>query len=243
MVEGKKFYDRIAFVLPDDLAIPFVLIPKTTRTDSEPTFYIMRDKVSVQLMEKATALKPDLLKNDDWKKGPVAGGQPLDHIDPLYPLTNISAEDAWRFAQWLGGNLPTPRQWDKAAGIQEPPELRGPGPFREDGEGDEVAVKRPLQGPLPMGERTKDISRLGCRYMAGNGKEWTRNLIETDLHNRRVPEIYTPRDLVMMRGRSYAEPDPICFADLEDPNLRRFVAQLPRPDPYTSFRVVIELAD
>ncbi|MCI0456989.1 MAG: bifunctional serine/threonine-protein kinase/formylglycine-generating enzyme family protein [Gemmataceae bacterium] len=241
LVEGKKFYDRIAFDL-DGTPIVFVLIPRTGKADPENTFYIMRDKVSVQLVEKATALSPKLLKYDDWKKGARVRGEYLGRTDPLLPVTNVSAEDAWRLAQWLGGNLPTASQWDKAAGLLEPPDVRGAGPFRAEAEGDEIAVNRPLQGPLPMGEKTKDISPLGCRYMAGNGQEWTRDLLETGLHHRRVPDLES-RDLVVTRGRSYMAPEPVFFEDLLDTQFRKFVAQNPRPDPYTSFRVVIELPE
>ncbi len=243
LVESKKFYDRIAFVFKDDgTPIEFVLIPRTDRTDPEPTFYMMRDKVAVKLIQKATSLMPSLLESNTWENGPLVQGQHPDQLDPLYPATNISAKDAWRFTIWLGGKLPTVHQWDKAAGRYETPEARGEGPFRPDGEGDEVAVSRGPLGPLPMRQATKDVGPLGCQYMAGNGLEWTRDLMDMDLHRRQVPN-YMAGDRVLLRGRSYLGPSPLLFADLEDTRFRKQETGGPGPNPFTSFRVVIEVPE
>src|SRR5207237_6074853 len=104
------------------------------------------------------------------------------------PVLNVAVEDAWRFANWLNGELPSVQEWDKAAGAVEAD--RREGPF-DPKASDEVpiSVNRGDEGPMAMaepGRAIKDMSPLGPRYMAGNGLEWTRD-VSFDLYTKRVP--------------------------------------------------------
>src|SRR5205807_1035272 len=95
---------------------------------------------------------------------------------PMLPVLGVNFIQADCFAQWLvtGGALPTKEQWEKDA-VREPPLLP------EDSENPPggwvgFAIDRLTQGPLPVGQAERDVSKCGCRDMGGNGCEWTRSL-------------------------------------------------------------------
>ena len=129
----------------------------------------------------------------------------------------------------LSGDLPTSEQWDKAAGFYDressDPEHDDRGPFLRGwspNDKEQIAIRREKEGPLPVGTATKDISRFGCRDMAGNGWEWTRP-------DEKLP---IAADL---RGRKFSDSQPFLF---NDPHNDTAVA-----DKHYSgigFRVVIE---
>ena len=118
----------------------------------------------------------------------------------------VHVEEAQHFAVWLGGNLPTVQQWNKAAGLNKDdrkddrqpdatgPYRRGRQPFAPE----DLGIDREQQGPLDVGRARLDESPWGCRDMAGNGREWTRNLDFGD----HVPLKHEPTavDLVLLRG-------------------------------------------
>jgi formylglycine-generating enzyme required for sulfatase activity len=146
--------------------------------------------------------------------------------------------EAYCFARWLGGNLPAVREWDKAAGRGDKEGRTGPFlPGWKKGDTKSIAVGRGEQGPLPVGTAQLDESVFKCRDMAGNGLEWTRDLESSK--KEQVPLASPHRsDLVTLRGRSYKEPNPLQFADIE---------KKPESDEYQNatdeigFRVMIEL--
>jgi formylglycine-generating enzyme required for sulfatase activity len=71
-----------------------------------------------------------------------------------------------------------------------------------------------MEGPMPVGTASQDLSPFGCRDMSGNGLEWTRTIPSRSAE--RVP-LEKPRknDPVTLRGRSYKDPEPLTFKDLE----------------------------
>ena len=173
----------------------------------------MEDKVSVALFEKyANEEKGDIRdKAKRWMEGGIAHKQPTRNKNKSHPVYGVMAEDAWRFAQWMGGELPTMRQWDKAAGEFEERRWRGPydpsvftlvKPPKEGDDKDrerwrkEVArligtIDRDDEGPkemAPPGEKIIDRSWFGVRYMTGDGGEFTRDLDTTfPLKKKTVP--------------------------------------------------------
>ena len=70
---------------------------------------------------------------------------------------------------------------------------------------------------MEVGKASKDISFFGCRDMAGNGREWTRDLYILGAGGEReVPldrETNNQKDRVILRGRSYVEEKPLKFTD------------------------------
>ena len=192
--QGKRLYNRVDYVVPDGTHIPFLLIPRLRNSDPE-TFYMMENKVAVGLFRKfATALRGQI-EDDSWQKGASVerAGSPepvdLNNSDERLPATRMCVNDAYKFATnyverkkldngpWVGGNLPTVQQWDKAAGRFEPAvgegPFKGPWSLEEDKDRTQVAVNRDQAGPLPVGQASKDVSVFGVRDMAGNGREWT----------------------------------------------------------------------
>jgi formylglycine-generating enzyme required for sulfatase activity len=153
----------------------------------------------------------------------------------------VVAADAERCAQWLGGKLPLPIQWDKAAGRFEEPHARGP--FVDPYDGTGIGVGRTTEaGPLKRGAAVKDIAvPFGCRDMAGNGYEWLGKAVaETltdDLRVRSPLQILSSGTDVYVRGRPFTDAKPLQFRDLTNDYL-----PLPgdRSDARVGFRVVLE---
>ncbi|MBI1918390.1 MAG: protein kinase [Planctomycetes bacterium] len=177
----RKLYERIVYNLPDGKQIEFILIPQA-ETDDQVSFYIMKDKVRVR------DFTPFVRRHGiAWK--PRWGDD--------YPALGVRIQDAHAFAtRWVvGGDLPSTRQWDRAAGFYEKGRgTRDSGSRREgpylgkwekafEGKG-KVAVG--LDEPMKVGEAKLDISPFGCRDMSGNGFEWTRNTTE-GFYDPKVP--------------------------------------------------------
>jgi hypothetical protein len=248
--ENRRCYDRIDYQLSDSLHIRFLLI-RRKKGDDFRSFYIMENKVQNKffkafdvsqegkaLLKKESAGKDDVLQGE-WKSGAKVDKKNLGVEDRWeYPVFRVTVVEAFCFARWLKGNLPTADQWDRAAGRFENPQAEGPfkGPWNK-GE-KEIAVNRPEQGPIPAGAAAKDISPFGCRDMAGNGREWTRDI---HLLNERVPlKNLKPDTMVITRGHSYREPGPLLFAELDDTNNIEAEYYI-KAKPDISFRVVLEL--
>ncbi len=237
--DGRTLYEKIAYVLPDGTRVVFVLVPRGVPKEL-PAFYILRDKVTYGLFQKFVTANPQAVTNQDWQRGTNLKGTflPPQENDPVYRVTAV---EATRFADWLGGKLPTVRQWDKAAGRFEPgAEEPGRGPFRapwDPKDPEQIAVGR--DRPMPGGSATHDESPFHCRDMAGNGLEWTRNLV---LRDERLPPQYVSPDTkdlnswVSLRGKSYRSAEPYTF-DNSVPDQERVGSA--KDD--VGFRVVLEL--
>ncbi len=185
VVQGKAYYDRIE-VMRGGILVPFLLIPETRR-DDPPTFYIMEDKVWVSLFKQFTESKGEANKGwpERWKEWAKNG----ENKEADWPILFVSALEADRCAAWMGGKLPTLKQWDKAAGRFEPD--AGKGPFVAETTPDELALKR--KKPATRQELPKSISRFGCRHMADNGLEWSSAAVIDDIKGVKSRDI---RDLI-----------------------------------------------
>jgi serine/threonine protein kinase/formylglycine-generating enzyme required for sulfatase activity len=239
-VLGTKYSDRID-VVKDGARVRFLLVRKQRENDP-PAFYIMENKVSVSLFRRFAAANPKLVVGSKWQEKGLAGkNYPRDG----QPVMGVTAKEAYHFARWLNGNLPTRRQWDRAAGRSEPGQGGGPfhGPWDKT-QVDRIAVNRGEQGPMDCGTAAGDVGPLGCRDQAGNGREWTRDLV---LDKGTVEVLLKktnndPNQMVHLRGRSYAAEAPLRFEDLDkaeeeqNPDIKIFW----KAEPDIGFRVVIE---
>jgi serine/threonine protein kinase len=232
---GKRcYYDRIE-IHKGSISVPFILIPEGEREerlrgDSVRTFYIMEDKVWLALFELFAHEKGDL-KNNTWKIGDKEWC-PKINTDPEHPVMGVVLADAMAFAEWLGGQLPLPRQLDKAGGrFEKEPE---DGPYDKSREG-EIAINRPDAGTMRRGEATKDISPFLVRDLSGNGLEWTS---PTEAGKRiHLADIQNFKGSVELRGWQWSREKPFTFESLE----RVPQSQLPgMASDRTGFRVVIE---
>jgi serine/threonine protein kinase len=235
--DGQVHYSSILVTAPSGTPVEFVLVPRKQASDL-PTFYIMKDKVSVEQYRHFAALHPESVSDSAWTKGGRADGKDTSNNNSQHPVLRVKVADALNFARWLGGNLPTAQQWDQAAGRHE--KEPGEGPFRGTWKPDDtqVAVNRAKEGPRPVGSSQHDVTWCGARDMAGNGREWTRSVAGAG--DRLLPlEKPTEDDRVILRGRSYAASEPFRFADIESDLISgQFFGVTSH---HTGFRVVIDL--
>ncbi len=231
---GKKYYKHINYVFEDGTKIPFTLITQNAASEP-PTFYLMVNKVSINLFRKF-AKGNNKIENNKWEEW-------SKNKNGEVPVMEVSAMDAFHFAVWLGGDLPSEDQWNKAAGLYEP--NKGQGPFNDKipiQEGDRTQFGlncKGEDGPIPCGSATLDISEpFKLRDMAANGKEWTRNV--ADFGNKVVGRtVLTPHDRVILRGRDYRREDPLTYQEMQDPTKRESQGSI-ETLLITGFRVVID---
>jgi hypothetical protein len=200
----KPYYRALARRWPDGTRADFVLVRKARKADPD-TFYMLADKVSVKLFRKFL----------DEMGGEAPTTWNAD-AGPDLPALGIGLSQAYRCARWLGGNLPTTRQWDKAAGLHDRQGRKGP--FRGEWAAAaplHIGVGRADVGPSPLAQAEDDVSIFGCRNMAGNGWEWTGTVRNGFGGSRRFGEEDARRAVrATWRGHSFKSPSPLLFEEL-----------------------------
>jgi serine/threonine protein kinase len=250
--EGAKYWNRIVHALPGETQLPsgkpveFVLIPHHPE-QKIASFYLQENKVWNELFAEFN--NQHLKQNPEIEAGSEAwpndwaerGADQMDGVDmpaaayPQHPVMRVSHHQAEEFAKWLGGSLPSPQQWDAAAGLfqlKDKP-VAGQGPFRgawSDNPRPQIAVNRAGPGPAAVGSSPDDISPSGARDMSGNGAEWTSEYTAGDFST------------VTLRGRDYHKDRPLLYSDLLDPE----ATEIEREDRYytsdhITFRVALPL--
>ena len=123
----------------------------------------------------------------------------------LHPAVSITWAEAQKYANWSHKQLPTEKQWEKAArgtdgrfypwGNEPPTAERGVFPLREDG-------KNIFQ---MVGSRPAGASPYGCMDMSGNVYEWTSEWMEPYPNNPEADRMfsYTGHQYGMLRGGSF----------------------------------------
>jgi serine/threonine-protein kinase len=229
------FWDRV-ICRRQGLQLPLVLIPKKRAYDPSP-FYIMENKVSRAVFEQFARARPEGVARSQWRANWARRGA---DADGELPVLHVTCDDAWQFAAWMRGRLPTVAQWDKAAGRYDG---GGSGPFVEPWNPEDVqqiAVGRAADGPLRVGTATGDVSRpFGLHDMAGNGLEWTSTPKQSDAPL--PPPRQGPMVAMVLRGRSFADPEPLRFKDLDlsDP-LRAAALPYYSSNSAVGFRIVLD---
>jgi formylglycine-generating enzyme required for sulfatase activity len=244
--DGKSFYKKITWSSPGQHSpVEFVLIPHQ-KSDDPPSFYMMVDKVSVGLFrefagsaEYKDRVPPEgkdrvLPARNEKGRGRTMPGWNHDKHPEKYPVFGVTFPEAQLFAKWVGGEVPTTDQWDKATGLTEwDGKDQSAGPFRGTWGGMNPADIAVGKGkPLPVGQAKADVSIYGCRDMAGNGTEWT------------CTPLFRDDPILTLRGWSFTNSGPLLFKYLKpergDP-VQNFGSSLPEEaDTKLGFRVVIE---
>ncbi|MCE9530429.1 MAG: protein kinase [Planctomycetes bacterium] len=216
-VGNRRLYDRIAYKLKNGEEAFFILVKPS---GSLKPFYMTEFKVWNGFFAEFAEAKPQIVAKTEWRKDAPSH----------QPAVRVSVDEAYQFARWLGGNLPTAKQWDAAAGTDSRAGRDGPSTKESS-----VAIGR--SEPRAYDDPIKDVGPLEIRDLAGNGREWTRDVVTS----REVPlDRPTSSDLVILRGRNFTLTKPLTYADLD------YEAKVPqtqfylKSSPYTSFRVVIE---
>jgi serine/threonine-protein kinase len=112
--------------------------------------------------------------------------------EPRAPVVGVSWQDAQKYAEWAGKELPTSLQWEKAArGLEG----------RIYPWGNEIDESRANYGHMDEVDRVEPVdahpenrSVFGVRDMAGNVWEWTRDWDRIEI------------DMKVIRGGSWADP-------------------------------------
>src|SRR5207249_4311193 len=125
------------------------------------------------------------------------------------PVFRVTVTEAHCFAEWLDGRLPSRRQWRKAAGWGQ--DAGRPGPFDGSPEDKKDLAIGLEDGPWPVDRGNRDVSIHGCRQMASNGCEWTRDLAD-DAKQTEIPieEMILP-PYVFKEGQSYLSSEPLTY--------------------------------
>jgi serine/threonine protein kinase/formylglycine-generating enzyme required for sulfatase activity len=141
-----------------------------------------------------------------WEK---EGRDPKKSKRPVFDVTVVEAHC---FAECLHGRLPSGRQWDKAGGKFD----GAAGPFKPDWKEGEIALN--LDQSRDIGTSPGDVSIFDCRDLAGNGREWTRDLANEEP----VVPLTAPRngDSVALRGREFWRTNPYTFTAAVPPAVR-----------------------
>src|SRR5205085_3117297 len=108
----------------------------------------------------------------------------------------------------------------------------------------QIGINRAKEGPLPIGQAEKDISLFGVRDMAGNGREWTRELFAPFGNEHEVPLTRAPNrltDRVILRGHSYKDHDVLRFHEARFNSTAADAAGYRATQPDIGFRVVLEI--
>lgn len=122
--------------------------------------------------EKASAPK-------DWILGEAGrvSVRRFGHVRELdldAPVQHVSAHEAEAFARWVGGRLPTEREWEAAACWDDAAKRARRCPWGDDPATPARAnVFLDSWGPRPVGSYPQGASPSGCEQMIGDVYEWT----------------------------------------------------------------------
>jgi formylglycine-generating enzyme required for sulfatase activity len=227
--DGRIYYSQIERDLGDNTKVEFLFV-KRTKSDDRASFYIMKDKVSNRVFARFATIERELLKGTSWRRGTQA--------DSDLPAVKVTAEEACRFAHWLGRDrakirLPRIEQWDKASGRFD---TAKPGPYEETWKVGDTTIALGREVPAPVGSSPNDVSPFGCRDMAGNGFEWTRN---STTEGEFLPFDSGIIKMVRLRGQSFKLTNPFMYNDIQDTS-KWSALDSNKGEPDVGFRLVID---
>jgi iron(II)-dependent oxidoreductase len=148
-------------------------------------------------------------------KGHVPEGW-ADSLDPRAPVTSVDWFDAWAYAHWSGGRLPSEVEWEKAAGWNPVTGKKSTYPW-----GEEFSAGH--GGPSPS----------GAEAMAGGVLEWVSDWYVT-YPGGKSDDIDFAKKRRVARGGIFLKEE-----EKEDAKVTRRFRFLPdRRDPHIGFRIL-----
>ncbi|MCE9532558.1 MAG: protein kinase, partial [Planctomycetes bacterium] len=251
----RRFYRRLVRDVGGQ-KVTMVVVPRTGSTDPK-TFYMMENKVwndlyavfaaseqSGILFKRYSSPQVGLEKmvsgEQLWRRGALSESHPDPEMAPYFgvegakgrlPVFRITVTEAHCFAEWMDGRLPRRKQWLKAAGQGEDTRV---GPFTGAATDTNGLAINLRNGPWPVEQGNRDVSIHGCRQMATNGEEWTRDLqgettvipLDRKLSSQRVH----------LLSQSYLSAEPLTFEAMAIPRLKDCTEN----SVEVTFRVVLE---
>ncbi|MBI3722528.1 SUMF1/EgtB/PvdO family nonheme iron enzyme [bacterium] len=109
-----------------------------------------------------------------WPPGPLPPGI-AEH-----PVVNVSFDEAAAYAKFLGKELATPAQWEKAGRGTDGRKF----PWGSGFEPNRTNTKEAAVGRTVPVSALKDESPYGCRGMSGNVFQWTRGIYDAKKQTR-----------------------------------------------------------
>ena len=224
LADDRQAYEWIV-VRVRDKDVRFRLITPTGGPPVEP-FYIMESKVWNDLFGSPAAVQ----KQSDryWLDAPV---------------TSVTAEEAATFTRSAFGELyrlPSPDEWDHAAGLYV---VRDRNEVTRPNGRPRVLLARPQPTHGPTARA--DVNEFDLIDMAGNGREFTRSI---QTKPGEVPRelvggsTASDTDSIILRGRNFTLSTGLTFQDIRNEHTKFTQRQLASArSPYTSFRVVVSL--
>jgi hypothetical protein len=153
------------------------------------------------------------------------------------PAVGMTANEAAAFATTFdGGRLPTPGEWDHAAGLYD--RKGNDGPVMKGGD---ARVRLPIPAATHGTYAEKARNQFGLIDMAGNGREWTAAVLPSRGQQfRPVPgAAFSPNDLVVLRGRNYTLSSPLTYDVMKYEEKEPQTQFANVASPYTGFRIVL----
>ena len=221
LADGRRAREFVAMQRGDE-EVRFRLITlASTKEDSIPPFYISQSKIWNRLYQTV-----------DGKQRDEPGG-------PDAPVVSITANEAATFAAALGGRLPTLREWDRAAGLDN---QERDTPVRADGE---IRIKRSVPGPARGDAALATQNQNDLMDIAGNGREWTCGVLPGRGEAIQIVTgaAFGEKQLVVLRGRNYTLKTPLTFKIMERELIDPQTQFAGVPSPYTTFRIVLPLPE
>lgn len=210
--------------------LPAFYIDRTTVTNARYAEFLAAAKGSVEFAH------PDEPAGKDYT--PAHWRDPRFN-DPAQPVVGVDWYDAWAFARWAGGRLPSEDEWEKAArGVdarvypwgndwdrdkaQSVLTAYGLDELRNLEELEDLLVRTTMEWPhrpvLPADALPAGASPYGALNMSGNVWELTRTNFFTKadmspfFRGRRGPEFMNrPEAFHVLRGGTWTSP-PVCLA-------------------------------
>ncbi len=146
---------------------------------------------------------------------------------PRYPRTELSAFDAAAYCRFLGKELPSSAQWQKAlrGGLRLPDGSANPWPRRNlpwASSSGAARIGTPDDGPVPVGSTPGDVSPYGVLDLAGNVQEWTAT--PEPATNAEAQALPVPQRFRVTRGGNWSDTTPellVDFLAIENPRSPR----------------------
>jgi serine/threonine protein kinase len=163
------------------------------------------------------------------------------HIEKLcitkenHPVVGISWDEAMLYCAWIGGELPTEAQWEKASkGIKN-----SIYPWGNEFNINCTNIENSIGQTVPVNSYSEGISSYGCYQMSGNTWEWCRDDFIDNFYKKREskkknPVALTNSDTKVIRGGSFN------FVHSSARSSYRYYAKRNHQNDNIGFRVVVK---